>query len=485
MSKPSPKSQFLQRFILITTIWLGLYLFVLLPGQRSQQELLKTDSTKYFGQLMELGGQGQLKDVSLPSAVKNYSNLLDNELKQTREQDPIRAEQLAQEVESQKLHAHLIAADTALRAGLLRDDANRLRTAYMSLRNWERRHRNTPLWNEQRFRMPEDTRYEWDSWTANELYQRLFTELNNRNRRDLTYGFLPGYQIIDSLVALTGRVPAFSYAFACFLLALIVRIIIYPLSEKQLRHARQMMQLGPLSGEIRTKYKDDPQQMNLKVMELYKEYGINPMAGCFPALLQLPLFLTVYQFMLHYQFEFRNGVFLWINPQTSILTRGWSAPNLGEMDYALILLYGVTMLISTLMAPISDPTQAKQQRFMTIGITVMFTVMMFFWPLPSAFVLYWTFTNILSSFQSLRAYRRPMPQLEKVNAAGGGVYPKKASGPFGGFMERMQSQMEEQMRQKQDGKPSPNGGTKPGSGQIITGEVKKGTPAKHKPKKRK
>jgi YidC/Oxa1 family membrane protein insertase len=226
-------------------------------------------------------------------------------------------------------------------------------------------------------------------------------------------------------------------------------------------------------------------------MELYREYGINPLAGCFPALLQMPLFLTVYQFMLHYQFAFQKGTFLWINPSVAANTNGLTAPNLGEMDYPLIVLYGVTMLISVLMAPVSDPTQAKQQRLMSVGMSLLFAVFMFFWPLPSAFVLYWVFTNILSSLQSYRAYRLPLAPLQKVNAAGGGVYPKNpVAGKWMKMMEDFQAQAAQQQQADNNGKSGGGNGKptngKPGSGQVIAnGEVKTGTPAKHKPKKRK
>jgi membrane protein insertase Oxa1/YidC/SpoIIIJ len=132
----------------------------------------------------------------------------------------------------------------------------------------------------------------------------------------------------------------------------------------------------------------------------------------------------------------------------------------------------------------------KQQRMMTISITGMFAVFMFFWPLPSAFVLYWTFTNILSTAQSLRAYRRAMPPLEKVNAAGGGVYPKSGlGGKWMKIMEDMQHQAAAQQQKAPEGGNGKGGDSlsrKPGSGQVISnGEVKTGAPAKHKPKKRK
>ena len=165
--------------------------------------------------------------------------------------------------------------------------------------------------------------------------------------------------------------------------------------------------------------------LNFKVMELYKEYGINPMAGCGPALLQMPLFLAIYQCMLYYKFEFQKGTFLWINPSTSAATNGFVAPNLGERDYILLVLYGASMIATTLLTPVSDPSNAKQQRLMGVGIAIFFTFLMFtgVFPVPAAFVLYWIFTNVMATAQSLRAYRLPLPPLEKKVTKPGGVYP--------------------------------------------------------------
>src|SRR5204862_4714319 len=121
----------------------------------------------------------------------------------------------------------------------------------------------------------------------------------------LVYGIFPVYKIIDSLFSLTGSVPSFIYAFAAFLLALVVRAIIFPLAQKQLMWGRKMQQLAPLVKEIREEYTDkktkqvtNQAELQQRTMALYAEYGINPLAGCLPAVVQLPLFLTVYQFML-------------------------------------------------------------------------------------------------------------------------------------------------------------------------------------------
>ena len=193
-----------------------------------------------------------------------------------------------------------------------------------------------------------------------------------------------------------------------------------------------MSQLSPLLAEIKEQYTDkktkqviNPQEFQKRTMELYGEYGINPMAGCFPALIQIPFFLLIYNCMLHYQFEFQKGVFAWINPTLSQATGGFIAPNLGQRDYILIGIYAISMVVTTMLAPIStsDPAQAKQQKLIGIGMSVLFSVIMFFWPLPSAFVLYWVFLNVFATMHMLYAYRLPPPPLQKVNAPGGGIFP--------------------------------------------------------------
>lgn len=365
----------------------------------------------------------------------------------------------------------ILVADTQLKAGLARKDSTRIRAAYMTLDAGSRKLEGQKIWEQETFDVPaaavQPERFPWTSWTPQQLYDKSVADLSTFNKNDLVWGFLPGgYQVIDFLVSITGRVPSFSYWFAAFLLALVVRAIIFPLAQKQLMWSRQMSQLQPLVKDLREKYKDDPQQQQVKMMELYREYGINPLGGCAPALVQMPLFLFVYQCMLHYQFTFQLGTFLWINPATSAATNGFVAPNLGKIDLILIVIYGISMMVSTLLAPVSDPSQAKQQRMIgimfAIGVPVFMLLGLF--PVPAAFVLYWTFTNIFATIQSLRAYRMPLPPLVKVNSKAGGAIP---AGPFGGFG-------------GMNGKGT-NGHT---NGKLAE-PVKTGVPVKHKPKKRK
>ncbi len=377
--------------------------------------------------------------------------------------------------------------------------------AYNTLEPFVRTRSDQPAWTTTPVEVTENGKTV--SVTGRDYLPALIAQISERNKSDLIWGAIPGgYQFIDFLVGLTGHNPNYSYAFATFLLAFVVRGAVYPLSQKQLLMSRKMSQLTPRLKEIKEKFADDQMEMNKRSMELYSRYGINPFAGCLPALVQLPLFYTIYQCILHYQFEFTKGYFLWINPSASSATHGILAPNLGQQDYVLIAIYSVTMIVSTLLTPVTDPTQAKQQRLIGVGASIMFPVMMclHLWPVVSGFVLYWTFTNLFSMAQSIRAYRMPMPELVEVNAPGGGVFPGGASKPKGRWAQMIEDAQNMAAEQQKGGKPGddssggsavprkPKGDGPQGGGSFGSGKVSPSRPAgetgdggaKHKPKKR-
>ncbi|HJP82543.1 MAG TPA: membrane protein insertase YidC [Fimbriimonadaceae bacterium] len=469
---PTPKQNFIQTLLIVTTVFLGMQLFCNRP---------QTTDVRTREQILEAirKDNRELKDVSI---VQEQSKL------QQRINDDVNTKKLdAKEAEKLKFEAAILVADTQLKAGIARNEASRIRNAYTVLTGLNRSNTTNPAWTEAEVQIQptalQPERFGWKSWKGPQLYDRIVAELTERNHHDLVWGFLPGgFQFIDFLVKITGAIPGFSYWFAAFLLAFVVRALVFPLTQKQLMWGRQMSQLAPMMKEIKEKYPGTESQS--KIMELYNEYGINPMAGCGPAFIQMPLFLFVYQCMLHYQFEFQKGTFAWINPVTSASTKGFVAPDLGHVDVILIILYGISLCVSTMLQPVNDPTQVKQQRLIGLSFAIMMPIFMLlgFFPVPAAFVLYWTFTNLFATAQSLRAYRLPLPPLVKVNTRAGGAYPKN-----GGFFAKLQEQarkaQEEQERMK--GKQSGSSGeSKNGS---LNGSVpgSTGTPAKHKPKKRK
>lgn len=340
----------------------------------------------------------------------------------------------------EELKTAVLMADTKLKAAIQRKSTQRSNEAFMLLEPLSRKYQSDPLWKKQ-FPVAAHPDFDWNALSPAEAFTKVSTDLDTRYKSDLVFGFVPGYQFIDSLVALTGRVPGFSYAFAALLLAIVVRAIVYPFAQRQLNFSRQMSALQPKLRELQEAYsKSDATgqfkfspEYQAKVQGLYKEYGLNPAAGCVPMFIQLPFFILVYNCMLHYRFAFQNGTFLWINKASSEASNGLFASSLGQQDLILLIIYGASMLVSMWFAPVSDPQSAKQSKMMGIFVSIMVTVMMFFFPLPSAFVLYWLFLNILATIQSLRAYRQPLPELVRVNAPNGAVYPMDPNGTSGLF----------------------------------------------------
>lgn len=428
----NPSARFLNIALFLVMGMLAYNLFIL-PNQ--QQNADKRTAAEVWKEIEK--NALELKDVTVRHDLNVYLSKLRSESQKAK---------LPQaEINEKEMAALLFAADLELKSGLYRKQFdkqstdiafNKLSKAYETIKPKYEEFHTKEIWQKPfpvtpapRLGMPETER------SFAQMYGNLVTVLSQENKTHLVWSIVPGYNVIDFLVKMTGSNPWLSYWFAAFLLALCVRLVIWPLAHKQLMWGRQMSQLQPYTAELKEKFTDkktgqisDPQAYQAESMKLYKEYGINPLAGCGPALIQLPLFLTVYQCMNLYKFEFTKGFFLWMHPGATSFLGIPLAPNMGERDYIMIALYGITMVTATLLQPVSDPNNAKQSKLMGVGISVFFSIIMFFWPLPSAFVIYWTFTNILSTTQSLITYRLPLPELKKVNSAAGGRYPEDPSG---------------------------------------------------------
>ncbi len=179
-----------------------------------------------------------------------------------------------------------------------------------------------------------------------------------------------------------------NYGWAIILLTLVIRVLfIYP-NHKSFKSMQDMQKLQPKIAKLREKYKDDKEAMNKELMGLYRTYKVNPMGGCLPMVLQLPVFIALYN-ILGNSIELRNAPFISTLPFTNIV---WLA-DLSAKDPLLItpLIMGATMFLQQKMTPSpGDPTQAKMMLFMPIIFTFMFL------NFASGLVLYWLFNNILS-----------------------------------------------------------------------------------------
>ena len=190
-----------------------------------------------------------------------------------------------------------------------------------------------------------------------------------------------------------------NYGVAIIILTLLVKLLLWPLGTKSYKSMSEMKKLQPLMKEIREKYKNDKKKMNEEVMGLYRTYKINPLGGCLPMVVQLPVFFALYR-MLYEAIELRHApFFLWIDDLSApdrLFRFGFSVPFM-EPPYGipvLTLIMGATMLLQQKMSPpMGDATQAKMMMFMPIVFTVIFI------NFSSGLVLYWLINNILSIAQ--------------------------------------------------------------------------------------
>jgi YidC/Oxa1 family membrane protein insertase len=217
----------------------------------------------------------------------------------------------------------------------------------------------------------------------------------------------PRYQVLDFFVRITGRVPGFSYWFALVLITLLIKAILFPFTKKQFKSMADMQRIAPKMKEVQEKLKGRPaDEINRKVMALYKEEGVNPAAGCIPMVAQMAILIPLYAMIRMYEFQFRHGYFLWIGSALSQKYPQLLATSLAVPDVPLLLLYLVSMfLTSKLQPPAADPQQAQQQKMMAYFMPVVFGVMTWKYAWPSAFTFYWLILNAISTWQQWHILR--------------------------------------------------------------------------------
>ncbi len=184
-----------------------------------------------------------------------------------------------------------------------------------------------------------------------------------------------------------------NYGWAIVLLTILIRIILFPLGQVGFKSMRQMQKIAPKINELKEKYKNDKERLYKETTNLYRTYKINPLGGCLPILLQIPIFIALYEVLLS-AIELRQAPFLWwikdLSVPDSIGTINLMGFQLGI--HILPLIMGVTMFLQQLLTPTTaDQTQAKMLLWI---MPIMLTVL--FWGFPAGLVLYWTVNNIFS-----------------------------------------------------------------------------------------
>jgi YidC/Oxa1 family membrane protein insertase len=184
-----------------------------------------------------------------------------------------------------------------------------------------------------------------------------------------------------------------SYGWTIIILTIIIKFLLYPLTLKSFTSMKELQKIQPLMKEVQQQYKDDKQKLNQELMRLYKEHKINPMGGCLPMLLQIPILFALYK--LFYQaIELRH---------TPFHIFGTWLPDLSASDpyYITPILMGASQFVMQKMTPTTgDPMQQKIMLFMPVVFTFMFL------SFPSGLVIYWLVSNILSIAQQAYINRK-------------------------------------------------------------------------------
>ena len=205
-----------------------------------------------------------------------------------------------------------------------------------------------------------------------------------------------------------------NYGVAIILLTVITKVLFFPLTLKSMQSMKAMQKLQPQINALRSKYKSDPQRMQKETMQLYKAHKVNPLGGCLPMVVQVPIFYALYV-ALSVSVEIQNAPFICVGRIFGVDL--WIC-DLAAADptYVLPLLMGASMFVQQKMTPVmGDPRQAKMMLFMPVIFTFMFL------NLPSGLVLYWTVSNVLQIAQQ-KYMERGIKKPEKLPARA----PKKA-----------------------------------------------------------
>lgn len=247
-----------------------------------------------------------------------------------------------------------------------------------------------------------------------------------------------------------GIAKNWSWGLAIILLTITVRICIWPLHAKSTRTMKRMAKLQPEMAKLKEKYPDDPNKLNTEMMGLYRKFGINPLGGCLPMLIQIPIFFGFYR-MLQYAVELRGQGFLWVSDLSQPDTLAHVA---GIPINVLPIVMAITSFLQIKMTPMTG--DKMQQNIMKLMPLMFF---FFCYNFAAALALYWTTQNIFSIGQTWLMNKVPEPELKAREVSG-----KKT------WVQRMAERQAEMQRQQK------KGGNPQGTMKDVTPDKKKRPP---------
>ncbi len=197
-----------------------------------------------------------------------------------------------------------------------------------------------------------------------------------------------------------------SWGLAIIILSILIYFILYPLTLKQMRSMKEMQALQPRIEALKKTYADNPQKLNKEIMVLYREHKVNPLGGCLPLLLQIPIFFALYQALIR-SIALKGAHFLWVKdlsePDRAFLMP-LSLPMLGnEINILPILMVVVMFIQQKITSNTTGMAQSEQQKFMLILMPLVF--LFIFYRMPAGLVLYWLVNSLLMLIYQFRINR--------------------------------------------------------------------------------
>ena len=208
---------------------------------------------------------------------------------------------------------------------------------------------------------------------------------------------------------------------ALVLLALVLRLLLWPLQTAQFKSMMAMQKVAPQIKKLQERFKGDPKRLQEEQMALYKTNKVNPLAGCLPLLLQMPILFSVYYVVLQHKDLYAHTNFLWIGSSLAAQFPKFMGVSLAQPDLILIAIYMISQYISMRFTtmPATDPAQAQQMKMMQIISPLMIGFFGYRAQWPSAMVLYWLAANLFTMGQQLfllRRYHEPLSFIDSDHA---------------------------------------------------------------------
>ena len=230
-----------------------------------------------------------------------------------------------------------------------------------------------------------------------------------------------------------------NYGFAIILLTIIIRVVLYPLMQKQMVSMREMQKIQPLMKAIQDKYKNDKERLNKELMALYKVHKVNPMSGCLPLLIQMPILILLFQTLRKFEYKIPNtdqiaGGFLWIADKVTVLidgklteVAGLAAPEqlihfpgngifglqaLGILPFLIAGSMWYQQKMTTAGSGATGGTAEQTQKMMAVTMPLLIGFMSF--SLPSGLTIYWLTSTLLGIGQQYLINKKMPTSVEPV-----------------------------------------------------------------------